>query len=272
MRSLPTQVATALIAMLALSGNPAAAHEFWISPDDYTPADGERIVAALRVGQMFNGSSFAYIPQNFSRFELVEEDMSRPVEGRMGDLPAMQMRTHDGLNVIVHQTTPLLLRYTEWAKFVQFCEHKDFAWALEDHKSRKLPETGFRESYTRFAKSLVGTGSGRGADRPTGMETEIVALANPYTDELSGGMPVVVLYQGKPRMDVQVEVFARAADGTVEDLFYRTDTKGIAVVPVKPGTEYLFDAVVMRPLAGDVAKDEPVWESLWASLTFRTPD
>jgi hypothetical protein len=48
--------------------------------------------------------------------------------------------------------------------------------------------------------------------------------------------------------------------------------EGKALIPVKAGTEYLFDAVVMRPLPGSVAEDTPVWETLWASLTFRVPD
>jgi len=50
----------------------------------------------------------------------------------------------------------------------------------------------------------------------------------------------------------------------------RTDASGFANIPVKPATEYLLDSVVIREANG-----EPVngvrWESLWASLTFRTP-
>lgn len=190
----------------------------------------------------------------------------------MGDLPALQATAPEGLAVIVHQTTPLSLRWTKWETFTDFCKHKDFRWAIEDHKARGLPDDGFQESYTRYAKSLVAVGKGAGQDRASGMETEFVALANPYTDDISKGMPVLLLYQGKPRMDVQVEVFARAADGTVTDQFYRTDMEGKATIPVTPGVEYLFDAVVMRPLAGSVAEETPVWESLWASLTFRVPD
>lgn len=251
----------------------AEAHEFWISPDSYRIEAGDTMLAALRVGQSFSGSSFSYIPQNFVTFELVTPEGKAPVEGRMGDLPALKIEgAQEGLNVIVHQTTPLSLKWVDWEIFKSFCEHKDFAWAIEDHLERELPEKGFRESYTRYAKSLVGVGTAEGQDAVFGMETEIVALANPYTDDLSKGFPVKVLYQGKARMNVQVEVFARAPDGTVTDTFQRTDMEGKALIPVVPGTEYLLDAVVMRPLMGSVEEDTAVWESLWASLTFRTPE
>jgi hypothetical protein len=270
---LPAFLALAAVITFGQPWGKAAAHEFWIAPDRYQVEAGEPLVASLRVGQNFNGTSFPYLPQNFARFELVSGGEPAQVEGRLGDLPALQAEAaDDGLVVIVHQTTPLDLKWTDWSKFTGFCEHKDFRWAIDDHRSRGLPETGFHESYTRFAKSLVAVGDGAGADRPAGMETEFVALANPYTDDLSAGMPVQLLYQGKPRMNVQVEVFSRAPDGTVEDLFYRTDTEGKATIPVVAGHEYLFDAVVMRPLPGTFAEGTAVWESLWASLTFRMPE
>jgi hypothetical protein len=271
MRTLPLLAILAVIAATVPAGK-SRAHEFWISPDNYAIETGDKLLAALRVGQNFSGSAFAFIPQNFSRFEIVTGDQVTPVEGRMGDLPALNIEAGtDGLAVVVHQTTPLTLNWAEWQKFVDFCKHKDFDWAIADHRARGLPETGFRESYTRYAKSLIRVGSGAGADKAVGLETEIVALANPYTDDLTAGMPVLVLYKGKPRMDVQVEVFSRDGDGSVEDRFYRTDMDGTALIPVAPGTEYLFDAVVMRPSTGEPAEGSPVWESLWASLTFRTP-
>ena len=117
----------------------------------------------------------------------------------------------------------------------------------------------------------IAVGDGAGADREAGLETEIVALANPYTDDLSDGLPVRVLYQGAPRADAQVELFAKSPEGEVEITLLRTDAEGVALLPVTPGQVYLADAVVVRPLE-PVAEDDPVWESLWASLTFKVPE
>jgi uncharacterized GH25 family protein len=249
----------------------ASAHEFWISPEAYQVPEGGTITAHIRVGQNFAGSAYSYIDMNIARFDLVQGESVVPVTGRMGDRPALNMAAPGpGLWVAVHQTSDSFLRYDKREMFVDFVTHKDFAWVLEEHAARGLPETGFRERYSRYAKALLAVGDGAGADREVGLLTEIVALANPYTDDLSGGLPVRVLYEGAPRANVQVEVFARDAAGEVTVTTTRTDTDGQAVIAVAPGTEYLVDAVVMRPLEPE-AEDDPVWESLWAALTFAVP-
>ena len=247
------------------------AHEFWISPEDYTVAPDEAIVAHLRVGEAFKGSSYAYIPPNFTRFDVVTGGEVTPVSGRVGDRPAMTMAFKDeGLAVIVHQTRAYDLTYNDFQKFVNFTKHKDFTWALERLEERGLADEKVRESYTRFGKSLVAIGAGQGADREVGLEIEIVAEANPYTDDLSGGFPVRVLYQGKPRAKEQVELFARSG-GEVTISTHVTDDEGRVILPVVAGVEYLVDSVLLREL--DVqAEGDAAWESLWASLTFRVPD
>ncbi|KMK68150.1 DUF4198 domain-containing protein [Puniceibacterium sp. IMCC21224] len=251
---------------------PAAAHEFWISPQNYQVAEAAPLMADLRVGQSMQGSTYAYVPPNFRRFEVAFGDTVLPVEGRAGDKPALNMTVPgDGLAVVVHVTRDYSLTWTEWEKFQSFCEHKDIAWALARHKERGLSENNIGETYSRHAKSLIAVGDGAGADREMGLLTEIVANANPYTDDLSDGFPVQVLYEGKPRADTQIELFAKAPDGTVETAMYRTDAQGRAVLTVLPGYEYLVDSVVMREIEPATQYDA-VWESLWASLTFRVPD
>jgi hypothetical protein len=269
MRLSPFLVAAAL----GLSGGgPVEAHEFWISPEAYQLPAAGTIAAAIRVGERFSGASYVYLPQNFRRFELVQGETVVPVEGRPGDRPALSMQAPgEGLWVAVHETTDSFVTYSEWEKFENFVTHKDAAWALADHAARGLPETGFRERYSRYGKSLISVGNGQGADRETGLLTELVALANPYTDDLSGGLPVKLVYEGAPRAGAQVEIFARDAAGQVAITTARTDADGVALIPVVAGTEYLLDAVVLRPLEGG-AGNAPVWESLWASLTFRMPE
>ena len=89
-------------------------------------------------------------------------------------------------------------------------------------------------------------------------------------------MKVALRYQDAPRPDAQIEVFERGPEGDVTITMHRTDTAGEAVIPVSKGHEYLFDAVVLRPVEGvgtgkDVDANQPVWETLWAALTFSVP-
>ena len=253
----------AIVATLLLIAAPAGAHEFWIQPTDYTPAPGEAIAADTRVGEKFVGSSYAYVPTRTERFETVGPDGTQPAPSRAGDRPAFAATAlPEGLNVIVHETGDMTLTYDEDGKIQRFAEHKGF---LDLVRGETVPVV---EKYRRFAKSLVGVGKAEGSDAPVGMRVELVAQANPYTDDLSGGMPVLLLENGAPVPDYQIELFARPLGGDeVTITKHMTDTDGVAVLPVQSGTEYMADSVLMRPWEGDEAK----WYSLWANLTFAVP-
>ncbi len=249
----------------------ASAHEFWIEPLDYQVAPDAPLVAEIKVGDKLQGATFAYVPPNFRRFDVVVDGEVIAVEGRAGDKPALNMVVdREGLATVVHVTKDYNLTYKDRATFERFCKHKDIEWACRAHDTRGLDPDVVREMYTRFAKSLVALGDGVGSDVELGLETEIVAEANPYTDDLSGGFPVRVMYEGAPRADVQVELFDKAPDGTVEVRLYRTDDAGRAMLEVTPGHAYLVDAVKM--LEVPVKGDGPAWQSRWASLTFAVPE
>lgn len=250
---------------------PGAAHEFWIEPLDFTIAGNDPLEARLRVGQQFDGVSLSYLPRNFTRFELVFGDDVTPVEGRLGQNPALDVDEHgEGLGVVLYETTDSSLTYDEWDRFLRFAEHKDFADIEARHLARGLPMTGFTESYSRHVKSLIAVGDGAGADREFGLRTEFVALANPYVDDLSGGFPVQLLLEGQPRADVQVELWDRDPEGEVTVTLHRTDTEGRALLPVAPGHVYMTDSVTLLEL--EPSEENPaVWHTLWASLTFAVP-
>ncbi len=261
----------AAILLLAASALPSTAHEFWISPDAYQVESGAPIVAAIRVGQDFDGPSYAFIPRNIRRFDLVQGDTVIEATGRIGDRPALTQEVpQDGLWTVVHATADTALKYKDWETFLSFLDHKDADWAAERHIERGLSKDNVRETYSRYGKSLIGVGMPEGADRRVGMIVEIVAGANPYASEISE-MPVQVFYDGNVRADEQVEVFDRAPDGTVSITRYRTDDEGRLNVPVEAGHEYLVDSVVMREL-DPAGEDDAAWETLWASLTFRMPE
>lgn len=259
--------------MTLLFCGPAAAHEFWIAPEHYQVQSGDPMAATLRNGENFKGTSLAWFDRRFTRFEMVAGDRVIPVAGRMGDTPALQAKApEDGLLIVLHETTESTVTYRDWDKFMRFAAHKDFPDAAAIHEKMGWPRDLFREAYTRHAKALIAVGDGAGADRSFGLATEFIALTNPYDDTFDNNMRVQVTYQDAPRADAQVEVFARAPDGTVEVSLHRTDADGIAEVPVQSGHEYLFDAVVLRPSprAGN-SETAPLWETLWAALTFAVP-
>lgn len=260
--------------LLSLQGSFALAHEYWIEPQDYQVEKSSDLIADLRNGQEFKGVAQAFFPQRNTRFDIAMGDEITPVEGRLGDRPALKATApdHDALLAILHEAAPSKLTYNEWDKFLKFAKHKNFATAAADHEAAGWSTEKFGESYTRHSKALVAVGTGVGADRAFGMETEFVALTNPYEASFNNQMKVRVLYKDAPRPDAQIEVFDRDGDDHVTITLHRTDANGEAMIPVTSGHTYLFDAVVLRPAAGAGSDEKaPVWETLWAALTFAVP-
>lgn len=259
-------------ACIALSTAAASAHEFWIEPLSYRIQPGEQIKADLKVGQEFNGTSYPFRPSQFERFELVQDGVTTEVTGRVGDNPALDMNVaQDGLMVIVHETADSRLAYTDFKKFEKFVAHKAFPDLIALHDERGIGREKFKETYRRYAKSLIGVGSATGSDKQVGLKTEIVALANPYTDARDE-MAVQVFLDRQPRVGVQVELFEKAPNDDVIVTLHTTDENGVASFPIKTGHRYLVDAVWAEALPNDDPAAGPVWKTHWAALTFEVPE
>ena len=253
--------------------NPVYAHEFWISPVKYEIGIHEPIEAHNRVGQNFVGGSYFFLEKNINRHEVMQAGTITKVTGRNGDRPAFQLEgLPNGLAILVHETTNSTLTYRDFEKFKGFVKHKAFKGLPEAHISRGLPKIDFVESYSRFAKSLLAIGDGVGQDIFVGHRIEIISLTNPYTDDVSNGMRVQVLMEGLPRANVQVEIFERPfnSDGVTQISLHTTDINGIAIFPVTVGHEYMLDNVALIPIEPKTEGD-PVWQSIWANLTFYIP-
>ena len=259
--------------IFSLIAAPVAAHEFWIEPVEYQVDAETNLEANIVNGQEFTGPKLAYLPQRFVNFVLFAGTGSARVEGRPGDMPALQQEpVAEGLNIAAYQANNAIVDYESWEKFQNFVDHKDFGDVLSQHEARGLPLENFKEVYSRHAKALMGVGNSEGADRRVGLDTEIVALTNPYTDDVSQGFQVQVFYRNDVRPNTQVEVFEKGADSIVTISLYQTNDEGIAVFPVKPGFSYMVDAVVLRaPSEALAERTGAVWETLWANLTFAVP-
>jgi len=251
----------------------AIAHEFWIEPEKYVVDEKSMLEAYLRNGDDFEGVDIVYLSSNTTRFDLVSGDQQHSVIARQGDSPALKMQApQSGLNVVVHQSSASVITYTKWEKFQSFAQNKDFPNILARHRARSLVEHYFKEAYTRFSKSLIAVGEGAGDDTKTGLEIELVALQNPYTDDISEGMKVVAYYDNEIHPNAQIELFEKSSDNEVKITIHRTDDRGVVVLPVRPSYRYLVDTVVLREPSKELAKEKNVvWETVWASLTFAVP-
>ncbi len=248
----------------------AHAHEFWIQPSEYRLQQGSHLMADVKVGMNFRGNPQAYIPSNINAFNITDVNGSHKIEGRIGDLPSVNLLpSASGLQVLNLFSTSSVLTWDEFHEFEDFVNLHGMNWVLARHAERGLPDVGFKEAYTRFVKSLVAVGDGAGQDRFTGMFFELVAGKNPYTDDMAGGMPITVLYQGQPLPDKQVDLFFQNAAGELTRLSVQSDANGLAIVPNIGDGEYMVNVVHMiEPFPEDQERTGTVWHSLWGSITF----
>lgn len=257
-----------LCLLMSLNALPTVAHEYWIEPETYLVDSSDKVVANFRNGQFFEGNAIAYIPRYFEKYDFFVGNANIKLDAELGQRPALSvMGAPDGLGIVVVETEASTISYTTWEKFQKFIDHKAFKINKADHLALGFPEAGFKETYTRFAKSLIGIGDAKGSDRQVGLDVELVALLNPYTDDTSAGIPVQTFYNGEPINDVQIELFDKDENGKVEITLHRTDDVGQAILPITSGHSYMVDTVVLRK-APEGSKKDVVWETLWASLTY----
>lgn len=268
----------ALVGCLAGSVVDTSAHEFWIEPDASQIEIGASFSATLNVGQDLAGSTYSYLPQRFERFTVTSGGSTKPVESRVGDNPALQMSVDQpGLQIIAYQSEIEGLTYTSPEKFEQFLDYEGLDWVLEEHKRRGLPAENFRESYSRFAKSLVQVGpynpDTSSEDRAVGLPIELVALNSPFEPGREQ-IDVQLLRSGLPLDNIQIATFQRNSDGSVSRRLTRSNADGMAEIEISGDGFILISAVQMEAIKPDqepvaVNGRVPVWQSLWASLSFQ---
>ena len=264
------RIACSALLLLATAFS-VSAHEFWINPARFQFEPGAEILAEFRNGEEFSGVQLGYFGRSSKTLVIVGPNGVTPITPRDGDRPAIEIKAPStpGLYTLGHETTLSRLTYREWAKWQKFVKHKDLAKEAASHEARGLPRENFREGYTRHAKSLIAVGDGAGNDTNLGMETEFVALTNPYAPGFDGTMKAQLFYQGKPRANAQVEVFEEGLDQGVTISIAHTDASGVVTLKTTPGRKYQIDAVVLRVPLSDEAN--VAWETLWANMTFAHP-
>jgi len=252
--------------VLVTFANLVNAHEFWLSPSTYLLPSGESLEVAFSFGDDFDRTDIAYIPQQSKRFEvhLGDANLSLAID-KPRDPAAKINGIPDGLAVLIYERNADLevFIYNTPEKFESFLDthgiKDDIDWESATHP--------VAEKYNRFAKALVRVGAGFGQDKYLGMETEIVAVTNPYLPKGRETMSFELYAGGTLQPDRQIELYSkRLSDGAVTRSLHRTNADGRVKIDVAAGHEYLLNSITYRP-----SKGAEQFESLWASLSFVIP-
>jgi uncharacterized GH25 family protein len=263
----PSVIAATFAVLLA---SRAMAHDFWIEPSTFRPAAGERVMAALRVGQKLNGEALPRIPQLIDRFVIKgESGLEGSVVGRPGADPAgIAFIADGGLHWIGYQSNPYPVAL-EAPKFEDYLRDEGLERIIDARKKAGRSASPGRERFYRCAKVLLDTpggtpaGTSRVVDTPLGFTLELLPRKNPYVVQPGGELPLSLLFRGKPMADVLV--VAMSKDDPEKAIRARTDAKGHVTLRLAHAGFWLIKAVHMEAAPADSGVD---WESWWASITF----
>ena len=268
MRHLRKLATATLLLIGGLPTLPAAAHEFWLQPDNFTPAPGDDVEIYHFNGQNFSGDDLPFLGEWNRRYVVADAKGERSVRGYDGDLPAVTTRFDSpGLRIFAYHGSPDILAFETLDTFETYIRKVGLGAIVRRHREQGKPETNIRESYTRNAKLLLGVGAAKGgaagADRALGLPLELIAEQNPYTTEPGATLPVRLLYKGEPMAGLTITTFNDRDPKNPSQTV--TDAAGRALIALPTTGAYLVSAVHMfEPSPGTDAD----WESLWVSLTF----
>jgi uncharacterized GH25 family protein len=243
---------SAIVLALAFAA-PVFAHDFWIEPSTFHPAAGDRVAAALRVGQKLQGEAVPRIPPLVDRFVLGDA----PMIGFSGSDPAgIALVARTGFQWIGYQSNAFPTT-TELPKFEQYLRDEGLDGVIRVQAQR--PQS---ERFYRCAKALLDAGSTHAGniDAPLGFTLELVPRKLPRA---GADLPLTLFFRGKPAANVLVVAMSKSdPDKAVRA---RTDAHGRVALPIAHGGFWLIKAVTMQPAPAGAGVD---WESWWASLTF----
>ena len=244
----------------------ASAHDFWIEPSTFHPAVGDRVTAALRVGQKLAGDPLPNIPPLIDRFVVRGASAERPVVGRAGADPAgIAFIAEGGLHWIGYQSNPYPVAL-EGPKFEDYLRDEGLERIIDARKKNGQSAAPGRERFYRCAKALLDTPGASNFDAPLGFTLELVPRKNPYAIKTAGDLPLALTFHGKPIANVLVVAMSKADPANA--VRARTDAKGRVTLPLAHAGFWLIKAVHMEAAPADAGVD---WESWWASITFELP-
>ena len=262
-RSCHMRSGIALLALLVAA--PASAHDFFLEPSSHRIAKGEAVSIVMKVGST---KEMDIIPRSNRRVIKLEGHLGAehvPVEGKHGESPAGRVAFENaGVATIVFQSSHTDIEL-DGEKFNHYLEEEGLDDIIAERARMGVSAGPGRESYARYAKTLVTVGDGdMGWDARVGLPAELVALTDPRKGGTSNWQ---LFYDGKPRANARVDILKPEKDKLTSISHARTDADGKVALVIPGDGEWLVATTLMRAAPAELQL-EGDWESFWVSVTF----
>jgi uncharacterized GH25 family protein len=263
-----------LIVVLGVLLMPATVcgEDSWLIVDNHAVNDGEPLWLSFVTGQIFPVGDAPNDPANVVEFVDRWEGDVRQVTGYARQDRGLSVRkpiSGNGIHVLGCTLARDVVSMSP-EEFDGYLLRERAEQALALRAEQPARGTTVSEVYTKFAKTIVEVYPAKSDDGsyrvPLGQRLEIIPLSNPCRWQDGVTVEVLVLLDGYPWPNVAVSAGHEGAEYGAYAVTMKTDSAGIARIPLTRPGHWFVRAHLIRPTDGI---GRPQWESFWASLTFR---
>jgi uncharacterized GH25 family protein len=258
-------------------GSSAAAHDFWLQPNEYWLRPLAVTSLTLQVGHGPFRQRSPIPVSRITRFEAIALDGTAiDLRGNLhlgGNTEDGDFRfLNAGAYVLVLETDDRAQSHLPAIRFNDYLKVEGLTPALEQRARTHRMDADGSENYSRQAKSIVqvgppGAGSQTQVTKPLGLRLEIVPEQSPYTEPPPANLPVRVIYEGRPLAGALVKLTNLEHDGAPLEM-HLTDHAGRATFTMPKDGTWLLNVIWTKPLPSSRDTD---FETIFSSLSFGFP-
>lgn len=260
-----------IVSSLLCLASAAHAHEFWMTPDRFSPPTDHPVTLSLRVGEAFLGE-----PVGFGQPMAIALRWHN-LRGKTDLTPRLPAQLQSGVTVsfgqpgsqiIALDTQPVTNELPAEA-FNDYLREDGLDHVIQQREASGQSGTPGRERYRRHVKTLLNVDGKTDAafGRRTGQTLEIVPLRNPHAMKPGEALPVEVLFKGQPLPGALVKLWSRRGE-QFDMTTTRTDASGKTTTTLSSSGTWMVSVVHMVP--NHEGKGQQ-WDSHWGNLTFALP-
>jgi uncharacterized GH25 family protein len=268
----------ALVYLSLLVVLPAAAHDFWVQPQEYWLPPGIVTPITLQVGHGPYRQRSPIPAYRIKRFSAINTQgaavdlLNRLHPGDPLDDGSLVF-SEPGTYMVVLETDNRAQSHLPAIRFNDYLRVEGLTPALAERQRLQRMDTDGSEIYSRHTKTLIQVGtngtdmSSRWVTQPLGLPLEIVPEINPYAQPKPTALPVHVLYQGRALPGALVKLTELAHDAAPFET-HLTDSTGRAQFTLPSEGTWLLNVIWTRPLPQTAETD---FETVFSSLSFGFP-
>ncbi len=266
--SMKRKLFSTIVCAMLLSAH-TFAHEYWLEPETFFLAPGQKTAMHLYVGD-----------------GLIKDREERPFQLAKTTMFQLFSTSSQTLNLktsLVDKALPiykfsaarpgnyLLAMERNWSsvklepqKFAAYLREDGLEYVIAERERLGESAKEGRERYSRFIKSLLQVGDKRDETykKTVGLKLEITPLENPYAKKVGDQLTFQVTFDGKPLAGRTA--FADNRNGATQKM--TTDRAGKITLKIDRSSLWLVRLVNMRRCAADCAEID--WESFWGAYSF----